>query len=183
MFISRAAVSVRQSLKFSRTGLNLLLMVVALVLLGEQTNAHAATINVPAGASLQAAINAAQPGDEIVLEAGANYTGPITLPVKSGSSYITIRSSAIANLPPEGTRVTPAYASAMPKIISMGAGDPALQTQPGAHHFRFVGIEFKRGHQLLHLGRQGQGAGHAGDLRLERAGAFHNRQQLPGSCG
>src|ERR1041384_8464985 len=35
-----------------------------------------ATINVPAGGDLQAALNAAQPGDQIVLQAGAAYTTP-----------------------------------------------------------------------------------------------------------
>lgn len=105
--------------------------------------AKAATINVPAGGSLQTALDSAQPGDEIVLEAGAAYVGPFTLPVKSGSSYITIRSSAMSALPADGVRVTPANAVAMPKIISQGWGEPALKTAPGAHHFKLIGIEFK----------------------------------------
>jgi len=85
----------------------------------------------------------AQPGDTLVLEAGATFEGPITLPLKSGAEYITIRSSAENVLPAAGIRVTPANAGAMPKIISLGRGEPALKTSPGAHHFRFVGIEFK----------------------------------------
>src|SRR5919206_308862 len=105
--------------------------------------ASAATVNVPAGASLQAAIDAAQPGDTIVLQAGATYVGPITLPVKSGDAYITVQSSALASLP-AGQRVTPTAAALMPKIVSPGAGDPALKTAPGAHHFQFLGIEFAK---------------------------------------
>ncbi len=106
-------------------------------------NSNAATINVPSGASLQAALNAAQPGDEIVLEAGATYVGAFTLPVKPGMAFITIRSSNMNGLPVVGTRVAPADAVAMPKIVSPGFGEPALRTAPGAHHFQFVGIEFK----------------------------------------
>ena len=105
--------------------------------------ARAATIYVAPGDNLQAAVNLAQPGDTIVLEAGATYVGPVTLPVKSGASYITIQSSALASLP-AGVRVTPASASLMPKIVSPGAGDPALRTDPGAHHFQFLGVEFAK---------------------------------------
>ncbi len=104
----------------------------------------AATINVPAGGDFQAALNNAQPGDTIVLQAGATFVGPFWLPVKSGSSYITVRTSAPdSSLPAADTRVTPAYANAMPKIVSSGYGDPALATSAGAHHFKFLGIEFK----------------------------------------
>ena len=39
------------------------------------TAAHAATIAVPAGGDLQAALDAAQPGDVITLEPNATYTG------------------------------------------------------------------------------------------------------------
>ena len=30
----------------------------------------------------------------------------------------------------------------MPKILSLGKGEPAIKTASGAHHYRFVGIEF-----------------------------------------
>ena len=99
------------------------------------------TISVPSGGDFQAALNAAQPGDQIVLQAGASYRGPFTLPAKSGSSWITIRSSAATQLPAPGTRVTPAYSSVMPKLIAP-AWDAAVVTAPGAHHYRFEGIEF-----------------------------------------
>lgn len=102
------------------------------------------TINVAAGGNLQAAINSALPGDTIVLQAGATYTGPITLPNKGASTkWIYIRSSAIANLPPPGNRVSPADASDMAVIAGAGTPVIALNTQDGAHHYRFVGIEFK----------------------------------------
>jgi hypothetical protein len=102
---------------------------------------QAATIAVPAGGDLQAALNAAQPGDTIVLEAGATYMGTFTLPVKSGSSYITIQSSRLAELPSEGQRVSPAQASLMPKLVSPGSGSAALITAATAHHYQLIGIE------------------------------------------
>jgi hypothetical protein len=99
-------------------------------------------IPVHAGDNLQTAINRAQPGDQIVLDAGATFTGPISLPNKAGAQWITIQSSALDHLPAAGQRVSPADSQYMPKITSPGSAYPALATAPGAHHFRFVGIEF-----------------------------------------
>jgi hypothetical protein len=103
---------------------------------------QAATVTVPAGGNLQTAINNAQPGDTILLEAGATYTGPFNLPVKAGADYITIRTNASDSSLPVDTRVSPAQASLMPKIVSPGSGQPALRTDAGAHHYRFIGVEF-----------------------------------------
>ncbi len=104
--------------------------------------ANAATLTISAGGDLQSALNAAQPGDEIVLDAGASFTGPFMLPEKGGADYITVRSSASASLAAD-KRVSPADAASMPKILSPGQGVSALQTNARAHHFRFIGIEFK----------------------------------------
>ncbi|MGH9940157.1 MAG: hypothetical protein ACREAM_28280, partial [Blastocatellia bacterium] len=104
-------------------------------------------IAVAAGGDFQAALNQAQPGDVITLQAGATFTGNFTLPNKSGSGqsgqseWIVIRSSiADANLPPAGTRVTPSYSAVMPKIVSSNS-EPVIRTAPGAHHYRFIGLE------------------------------------------
>ncbi|TLY42810.1 MAG: hypothetical protein E6K59_08050, partial [Nitrospirae bacterium] len=97
---------------------------------------------VNAGGDLQDAINAAAPGDVIVLQAGATFTGPFTLPNKTGTGWIYIRSSAYANLPSPGTRVNPSQASLMPKIEVAANQGGAIQTASGAHHYRFIGIEF-----------------------------------------
>ncbi|MBA2733116.1 MAG: hypothetical protein H0U54_09540, partial [Acidobacteria bacterium] len=102
------------------------------------TTARTGTINVKAGDDLQKAINSAQPGDVIILEAGASFTGSFILPSKPGTGWITIQSSALAQLP-EGERVTPAQSALMPKLISPGQGLSALKTAAGAHHYRLLG--------------------------------------------
>ncbi len=100
------------------------------------------TIAVNAGGNLQSAIDSAVPGDVIVLQAGATFTGSFRLPNKSGSGWITIRTSATdSQLPPAGTRITPSSASLLPKIVTRDSG-PAMSAAPGAHHYRFIGVEF-----------------------------------------
>jgi len=98
-------------------------------------------IRVSAGSDLQQALNIAQPGDTIELQAGAGYTGAFTLPYKNGNEFITIQSSAASRLP-EGKRVEASDAPMMAKILSSGKAAPAISTALRAHHYRFVGIEF-----------------------------------------
>ena len=98
------------------------------------------TIRVPAGGDFAAALGAADPGDQIVIEAGADFEGPFTLPEKNGSGWITIRTSAPDGaLPPPGTRVDPSDASLMPKIVS--ASDAVIVAAPRAHSYHFIGVE------------------------------------------
>src|SRR4051794_6599279 len=93
------------------------------------TTASAATIVVPAGGNLQAALNAAQPGDVITLAPGATYVGNFVLPNKGAvNDFITVRSAAPdASLPPAGVRVTPADAALLPKLRSAN-NSSALRT-------------------------------------------------------
>jgi len=97
------------------------------------------TLHVAAGGDLQAALDSAQPGDQITIDAGATFTGPFTLPSKSGDGWIVVR-SADPELPAAGTRVTPADAAHMPKILAPNS-ESAFVTAAGAHHFRLVGLE------------------------------------------
>jgi hypothetical protein len=99
------------------------------------------TIVLRAGGDLQAALDAARPGDAITLPAGVSFRGPFTLPKKTGDGWIVVRTADAVRLPPAGTRVTDADAALMPRLES-GDG-PVIETAPGAHHFRFVGIEVR----------------------------------------
>ena len=97
-------------------------------------------IRVPANGNLQTAINQAQSGDVIQLAAGATYH-EIALPNKNSADYITIESSAFAKLP-ENVRVKNNQTNLMAKIAARGGGKPAVSAENGAHHYRFIGIEF-----------------------------------------
>jgi Carbohydrate binding module (family 6) len=100
----------------------------------------AGTLSVNAGDDLQAALNAAQPGDTILLQPGATFTGNFVLPAKGGSSYITIRSAADDSLlPGPGARLTPAFAGQLPKI--QADRGPALATATGATYWRLQFLE------------------------------------------
>lgn len=101
----------------------------------------------------QASLILANPGDVITLQAGALLRGNFFLPEKTkagaGSDWITIRSSALdETLPPEGVRVTPADATAMATLESPNS-QPVLMTLSGAHHYRFEGIEFTIGLDVM----------------------------------
>ncbi len=95
------------------------------------------------GDNLQAALNGAKRGDEISLEAGATFTGNFTLPSKSGTpndGWIILRSEALAQLPAAGTRVNPANAGLMAKIVTNSPA-PALATDIRASGWWIAGVE------------------------------------------
>src|ERR1044072_4342199 len=100
-------------------------------------------IYVHQGDNLQEAINNAQPGETLILDAGATFTGPIILRAKPNStSYITIQSAGLSLLPRAGQRVSDTDGSNMPKIVSPGFNQPALRTAAAASYYRIIGIEF-----------------------------------------
>ena len=106
--------------------------------------ARAADIYVAAGANLQTAIDAAQPGDRLLLAPGATFTGNFRLPNKgAATTYITIRSAAADTLLPlAGVRITPADAPNLPVLRSPNTAS-ALTTAAGAHHWRLQYLEFR----------------------------------------
>ena len=97
-------------------------------------------IDVAPGGDLQQALDQAQPGDTIQLAAGATYTGSFTLPAKTGSAFIVIRTSTLDSaLPPPGTRIR---TSDVPRLARVDApGGSVFVAAAGAHHYRFVGLE------------------------------------------
>lgn len=108
----------------------------------------ARSVTVRSGGNLQAALDAADFGDTIILEAGGIYKAPtdraFVLPAKKGGSdteadYITIRTSAIDSLPVG--RVSPSDKANMAKIVATGPYG-ALTGAQGAKWWKLVGIEF-----------------------------------------
>ncbi len=97
---------------------------------------------VNAGDDLQAALNAARPGDELRLAPDATFSGNFVLPVIDGATPITVRTDLPdAALPGPTLRVTPALAGRFAKIVSPNTA-AALSTAPGAHHWRLMFLEF-----------------------------------------
>ena len=101
------------------------------------------TVRVPAGTDLQAALNDAQPGTTLVLDAGARYVGNFQLPPQSPDADPIVLTSS-ANVPPAGERVDAALVDAL-AIIETPNENPAIDATTGAHNYRFVGLTFKAG--------------------------------------
>src|SRR5215216_1073414 len=81
--------------------------------------------------SLQAALDAANYGDTIVVQAGATLTGNFVLPQKSGTGEIVIQSSRIKELT-DGTRVNPSQSALLAKLQTTNS-EAVLATAAGAH--------------------------------------------------
>ena len=129
--------------RLSKQSLFIAAIAISILILG--SGAKAATIVVPAGGDLQAAINASNCGDDIVLQAGASFSGNFTLRYKGACSgtnadYITIRTSNLSGIHPAGSRITPSDGMAMAKLMADSSA-PALEAEANAHHYKLVGIE------------------------------------------
>jgi len=122
-------------------------------------------IKVPPGGNVQAAIEKAKSGDIVELQAGAVYSGTINLPNKPLTDFVTIQSSAVSDLAAD-KRVTPAQRSSMSTIVAGMFGRPAVSAANGAHHYRFVGIEFTTTSSLYNYGLVTLGSGESEASRL-----------------
>ena len=98
-----------------------------------------AQTRVAAGANLQAALDAALPGDTLELDAGATFTGDYTLPVKNGTAPITVRTRGLTL--PTGV----IDQSANLATLRTPNSTPALRTVARTAHWRFDGIRFAAG--------------------------------------
>ena len=128
------------------------------------TPAPGTTTVVKAGGDLQSALNSANCGDTISLQAGATFAGIFTFPAKScdDNHWIIVRTSASDSvLPAEGSRLTPCYAgvSSLPgrpalhctstvnvtaKILMPATGTGPIVFASGANHYRLIGLEVTR---------------------------------------
>jgi hypothetical protein len=106
------------------------------------STARASVTTVNDGAALQAALNAALPGDTILLNAGATYVGHFTLPARTGSDTrpITLQTAGPDAIP-EGRRMSPSVATKLAKLRSPDS-QAVLATAPGAKYWRVALIEF-----------------------------------------
>lgn len=99
----------------------------------------------------QTAIDAANPGDEVVIDAGY-VCSPVTLPAKGNSDlYIVIRTANVMSLPPEGVRVSKSDAAHFAVIetstydYAVGFADvsPGLPLASAPHHYYLLGLEMR----------------------------------------
>jgi hypothetical protein len=100
------------------------------------------------GTELQAAFNAVNPGDVIVLAAGTTYKGTFILPAAKPNplgKFVYVISSDIASLK-EGQRISPTTDAAhMPKLTFPDAANGnlwLLASNGNSSYWRFSGIEF-----------------------------------------
>ncbi|MBN8680498.1 MAG: right-handed parallel beta-helix repeat-containing protein [Chitinophagales bacterium] len=101
---------------------------------------------------LQMALDAAQPGALLLLDAGVVFKGSFTLPDKTGTGWIILAPARMDLLPAQGLRLQPLEATgdqlyptrqdAMPKIMTTHpAGLPCFRTAASAHRYRLLGLE------------------------------------------
>ncbi len=99
-------------------------------------------IRLSEGGDLQATIDAAKPGDIILLASGARFEGNFVLPATGETpSFITIRTEA-EGLPAAGVRTGPGHSGRL-AILQSPNNRPALRTARGAHHWRIENVEFR----------------------------------------
>src|SRR5258705_10816496 len=132
--------------------IKLSLLIPVFILLSARVDGLGSTIAVPAGGDFQAALNVANCGDTIVLQAGASYIvaaleQPFVAKAKgactgTSADFITIQGSNFSSLPAIFRDFSPAQINALnlPKLVTKVA-TPALEFQAGSHHYRLVGIE------------------------------------------
>lgn len=89
--------------------------------------------------NLQAAIDRARPGDEILLPPGVRFEGNFVLPDTPSDRFITIRTDS-ERLPGPGVRTGPKWSGTLARLVS-GNSDPVVRTAPGAHHWRIENLE------------------------------------------
>ncbi len=90
---------------------------------------------------LQQQINAAKAGDTVQIPAGTTCTGNFVLPKKPAStSWIVIRTATSDSALPPGVRVTPQMTDKFARILAPNSV-AAIRTDPGAHHYRLIGLE------------------------------------------
>ena len=142
-------------------------------------------LRVGSGGGLQEALSAAQPGDVVLIAAGAVHYGNFILPNNgggaSGSCSVWTTVMTETALPSEGTRVTPSSAASYAKLYTPNV-DAALKTEPRANCWRIVGIEVAAAPSFngLHYGLLLLGNGDYSSLDLQPHGLVLDRVYVHG---
>ena len=160
------------------------------------TPAPGSVVTVNAGGDLQAALNNAQCGETIQLQAGATFSGKFMVPAKScdNNHWIVIRtSSPDSALPAEGQRITPCYAgvaslvgrpqyncsnpkNVMAKVQNNKQADGPIQLADGANFYRFIGLEITRVAGMAGSDRLFTGKGSVDHVVVDRSWLHGNPQ-------
>ncbi len=93
---------------------------------------------VGAGQSIQAALNAAKPGDVILLQQGAVFSEALYLRKKTGEGIITIRTDMEST--PVGRRVAYSDTLRFARLQSPGGNTTTLRADPGAANYWIVNV-------------------------------------------
>jgi hypothetical protein len=119
-------------------------LVAALALLASDGGRAGASFGAQSGDDLQAKLNAARPGDTILLDANTVYVGHFTLPARSGDDTrpITVATGGLSAVP--ACRIGPSMSSKLAKLKSPDQA-PVLTTAPGARFWRVQLVEFQAG--------------------------------------
>lgn len=91
-------------------------------------------------AGLQAALNSAVGGDEIVLADGGVYSGAFHLPNRAGGGTVVVRSNTVPVSP--HTRITPSTSASLATLVTTSVF-PALAADDGAHGWRVIGVRMR----------------------------------------
>ena len=90
----------------------------------------------------QSAIDVAEPGDEVVIDAKF-ICSPIHLKNKGSSDqYVVIRSANLAQLSPQGTRINRTDSKNL-AVIETAIDDYAVYAEEWSHHFYLAGLEIR----------------------------------------
>ncbi len=134
------------------------------------------------GDNLQAAIDSARRGDEIVLARGAVFGGGFVLKRKATSGWIVIRSESAPSAP--GERPVPSQFANAAKIVTGQNGVPALDAEPGVSGYWISGVEIAASANVTTLGSlvflssaQGVAANVPSRIVIERS-YIHGHDQL-----
>jgi hypothetical protein len=108
------------------------------------------TVFLRQGDDLQAALDSARRGDQIVLASGSTFAGGFILRRKDDAGWITIRSETEPSA--RGQRPNPTSFLRSAHLRTMRNGEPVLTAEPGANGYWISGVEIAAASSVTSLG-------------------------------